>query len=295
MCEADLILVLGSRFSDRATGDKARFANGARILHIDIDPAEIDKNIPCYNSLVGDVGGVLELLFERLSPRKNAAWWERIAQIRAESLLPRRSGLTPQLVIETVRRHAREDTVVATDVGQHQMWVAQTYRFSRPRTFLTSGGLGTMGFGLGAAIGACIGSGGRETVLFTGDGSFHMNLNELATAVSYRLPLRIFLINNGVLGMVYQWQHLFYENRFSCTQPERKTDFKALAEAFGAQGFVLSDAEDAEAIVSRAFACEGVALVDCSIAKNELVLPMIPPGGSMYDLILSSERGVSHE
>ncbi len=285
--EADLIVVVGSRFSDRATGNKSEFAKNAKIIHIDIDPAEIDKNIPTFKSLVGDIDEVLEIFNERLAPRENKLWWEQLAKMKeqAENDTAGPQRLTPKFIIEKIRQYTTEDTVIATDVGQHQMWVAQYYSFSKPRTFLTSGGLGTMGFGMGAAIGATFGTGKQKTVLITGDGSFHMNLNELATAVSQDLPLVVVIMNNSVLGMVRQWQTMFFDKRYAYTTLERKTDYKMLAEAFGAKGFVLSEAGEADRVFDKAFAAEGVVVIDCRIDRDEMVLPMIPPGGSINDII----------
>ena len=180
-----------------------------------------------------------------------------------------------------------DDAPVATDVGQHQMWTAQRYRFEKPRTFLTSGGLGTMGFGLGAAIGGCVASGRKRTVLFTGDGSFGMNLNEMATAVSQKLPVIIVVMDNGVLGMVRQWQAAFYNGHFSETTLGRKTDFPALAKAFGAKGYLVSTKEELDDTMKKAIEEDGPVLIDCVMDKDERVLPMIPPNGSIDDIILS--------
>jgi acetolactate synthase-1/2/3 large subunit len=185
-----------------------------------------------------------------------------------------------------MRDAAGDDTPVATDVGQHQMWVAQHYDFARPRTFLTSGGLGTMGFGLGAALGASVARGGGRAVLFTGDGSFHMNLNELATAVTYNLPVVIIVMNNGVLGMVRQWQGLFYDKRYSNTTLDRRTDYVKLAEAFGARGYRAGDMDALKLALDAAFSHNSPVVIDCVISQDEMVLPMIPPGGSIEDMIL---------
>ena len=191
----------------------------------------------------------------------------------------------PKDIIEKVMEYTDENTIVATDVGQHQMWVAQYYRFKKPRTYLTSGGLGTMGFGMGAAIGGCFASGCKKTVLFTGDGSFGMNLNEMATAVSNNLPLVILIFNNGVLGMVRQWQNTFYDQRYSQTTLNRKTDFVKLAEAFGATGFRVMDIKMLKEALDTAFKTQGPVVIDCSISQDEKVLPMIPPGGSIDNII----------
>jgi acetolactate synthase-1/2/3 large subunit len=218
---------------------------------------------------------------------KRENWWLRISELREPAAPRNMEMLTPRLVIEKARAYAGPDALVATDVGQHQMWTAQYYSFSKPRRFLTSGGLGTMGFGMGAAIGGCVGTGGRRTVLFTGDGSFHMNLNELATAVTEGLPLTVVILNNGVLGMVRQWQTLFFEKRYAGTTLNRRTDFVKLAEAFGARGFLVERPEELDDVFKSAFEGNGVSVIDCRIGPDEMVFPMIPPNGSIRDIICS--------
>lgn len=283
---ADLIIAAGVRFSDRATGNKTEYTRKAKIIHIDIDPAEIDKNIPSNIAVMGNIKDVLNKLIKIVSEKKNPEWHKRIEEYRHDYYEEDTDRLTPKKVIESVHSFCNSDTVVATDVGQHQMWVAQYYPFEKPRTHLTSGGLGTMGFGMGAAIGGCIASGKRKTVLFTGDGSFGMNLNEMATAVSGNLPLVIIVMNNGVLGMVRQWQTAFYDGRYSNTTLNRKTDFVKLAEAFGAKGIRVSEVSELNDVIAKAFETDGPVLVDCMIDMDEKVLPMIPPGGSIKDIIL---------
>jgi len=290
MYEADLIIGVGTRFSDRAIGNQAAFSKGRRVLHIDIDPAEIGKNIPAYAALIGDVRQVLQKLLEADISRRENGWLARVRELQADPdsrLDMGRDRLNPQVLIEAVRKKTPEDAIVATDVGQHQMWAAQYFSFGRPRTFITSGGLGTMGFGMGAAIGACIGSGRKRTVLFTSDGSFHMNLNELATAVTNRLPLTIVLLNNNALGMVRQWQKIFFDERYSQTTLNRKTDYALLAEAFGARGLRLSELGQLDAVLDEALSADGPVLVDAAIDPDERVLPMIPPGGTIDEIILS--------
>ncbi len=285
---ADLVIAVGVRFSDRATGNKNEYLKHARIIHIDADAAEIDKNIPSTLGIVGNVRDVIKAILARLEEASHPAWWEEIEEIRRyeeENVAKQDRGFTPYRIIEAVNARTSPDTPVATDVGQHQMWTAQRYRFESPRTFITSGGLGTMGFGLGAAIGASVGVGGRA-VLFTGDGSFGMNLNELATAVSQKLPLVILILNNGVLGMVRQWQTMFYHRHYSETTLDRKTDFVKLAEAFGATGFRADSEESLQSALDRAFSLDGPVVIDCLIDCDERVLPMIPPGGTVNDLVI---------
>jgi len=289
MSMSDLIIAIGTRFSDRATGNKLEFSKGRKILHIDIDPAEIGKNIPAYVSLVGDVKLVLEALTKSIPATTRAEWHKQVEEIKSHPdchLDMDQSRLNPQAIIEATRKYMKPDEIVATDVGQHQMWVSQYYKFSKPRTFITSGGLGTMGFGMGAAIGACIGGNRKRTVLFTGDGSFHMNLNEMATAVSNNLPIIIIVMNNNVLGMVRQWQNLFFEERYSSTTLNRKTNFVKLAEAFGATGYRLEKMSEMDDVLKKAFSQNGVVLIDAVIDSDEKVLPMIPPGGTINDIIL---------
>lgn len=288
MAKSDLIIAIGTRFSDRATGNKKEFSSGKNIIHIDIDPAEIGKNIPVFVSLIGDVKTVLQKL-NAIEQCDKTEWHKEIEQIVSHPdnrLEMDKDRLTPQQIIEQARKFTSSDDVVVTDVGQHQMWTAQYYKFSAPRTFVTSGGLGTMGFGMGAAIGSSIARGGKRTVLITGDGSFHMNMNEVVTAVANKLPIIIVVMNNNVLGMVRQWQTLFFAKRYSQTSLYRKTDYVKLAEAFGAKGFVLSDKKDTEDILKKAFAENGPVIIDAHIHPDEKVLPMIPPGGSVKDIIV---------
>lgn len=289
MYEADLILALGVRFSDRATGNKSKFANGAKILHIDVDPAEIDKNIPAHLGISANLKDTVARILEKTFPQTHPEWQKKIAEWKEYEY--RNSyiavgKLHPYLIIDKVMEHTEADTPIATDVGQHQMWVAQHYRFEGKRTLISSGGLGTMGFGMGGAIGGAVAS-GKRTVLFTGDGSFGMNLNEMATAVSEKLPIVIVLFNNGVLGMVRQWQNLFYGKRFSQTTLDRKTDFVKLAEAFGAKGLSADDEDSLKAALNEAFSTDGPVLIDCKVDKDEMVFPMIPAGGTITDLLVN--------
>ncbi len=287
MHKADCIIALGARFNDRVTGNRAKFARGARIIHIDIDGAELNKTVEAAHTLRGDVQKTLEKLLPLLQEKKHPQWQTQIEALRKEENQygDNRSGMTPKAVLETVNRYLAPNTPVATDVGQHQMWAAQYISFQNPRRFLSSGGLGTMGFGLGAAIGAACGVKER-TVLITGDGSFGMCLQEMATAVSNHIPLVILIMNNGVLGMVRQWQTLFFDKHYSNTVLDRKTDFVRLAEAFGARGSRVCTLEALDEALKIAFQTSGPYIIDCAIDKDEFVLPMLPPGGSMDDIIV---------
>lgn len=290
--EADLVIAIGARFSERATGNKDVYVRNCNILHIDVDAAEIDKNITTQLGINGDVKETLRKLISAVSPANHPAWNAEIDKFKEKeaSFEPKSDIMTPYDVIDTVNAKMPEDAVIATDVGQHQMWVAQRYRFEKPRTFVSSGGLGTMGFGMGAAIGAYIAS-EKPVVLFTGDGSFGMNLNELATAVSCNVPLIVVIMNNGVLGMVRQWQTLFFNKHYSNTTLCRQTDFVKLAEAFGAMGFRAADTDELAKALDEAIAAKRPAVIDCTISKDEFVLPMLPPGGSIDDIITEIHGG----
>lgn len=289
--EADLIIAIGVRFSDRATGNKTRFAKNARIIHIDIDSKELNKNIPADITMEGDLKDALTRLLPKLERKSRPEWQERVQELLNEeevhtTTMMRKTpegSLNPYKIIDIVSRFSKGLTV-ATDVGQHQMWTAQRYPHSGTRTFLTSGGLGTMGFGMGAAIGASKAT-GKRSVLFTGDGSFGMNLNELATSVTKKTPLVIVIMNNGVLGMVRQWQTLFYNKHYSETTLERGTDFVKIAEGFGAKGRLVFTEDELEAACREAFSFNGTYVIDCAVDCDEFVLPMMPPGGSIDDII----------
>ncbi len=288
MHKADCIIALGARFNDRVTGNRAKFATKAKIVHIDVDGAELSKTVEATHGLRGDMKLTLQKLLPLIDQVERPQWQEQIRALREEETagLDPRPGMTPRAVLGALNRRLNDNTPVATDVGQHQMWAAQHLSFSRIRRFLSSGGLGTMGFGMGAAIGAQMGTGERS-VLVTGDGSFGMNLNELATAVANKIPMVILLLNNGVLGMVRQWQTLFFDKHYSNTVLDaRQTDFVALAQAFGAQASRALTPEELETALDKAFACDGPYLIDCAIDKDEFVLPMLPPGGSMDDIIV---------
>lgn len=286
--EADLIITAGCRFSDRGTGNTAKYARNAKIIHMDIDASELCKNIPVELGMTGSMKEILQKLAEKLPQQTHADWMARVAELQEKTReleAQNPDELTPFTAIDALAEAADNETIVATDVGQHQMWVAQHYPFETPRTFISSGGLGTMGFGLGAAIGAATAT-GKKTILVTGDGSFGMNLNELATAVTNQTPVVVFIMNNGVLGMVRQWQTLFFDKHYSNTTLERKTDFVKLAEAFGMPGYRAMNMAELKEVLPKAFAEKGPVLVDCAIDCDAFVLPMLPPGGCIDDIIV---------
>ena len=289
---ADLIIGVGVRFSDRATGNTKKFAKGTKIIQLDPDFAEINKNINVDLGIVADVKDAFLRIAEKAQESKKPEWASQVEVLKAkeqeiakkaEALAKDR--MTPKQIFDVINANKLPRTIITTDVGQHQMWAAQYSKFDTTRRFVSSGGLGTMGFGLGAAIGARIAT-NDPTVLITGDGSFGMNLNELATAVSYNVPLVIIIANNGVLGMVRQWQNLFFEKRFSNTILERKTDFVKLAEAFGAVGMRATNIKEFEDAFKKAVTINGPVVIDTYIDKDEFVLPMLPPGGSIDDIIV---------
>lgn len=294
--EADLVIGIGVRFSDRATGNTAKYAKNTQFIQLDVDISELGKNIGVDVGVHGDLKDSLERICALVEKNDRPQWKKIVDDLKVQEKAiakkaeeTAKAPLTPKQVMDIINEIKLDSTVVATDVGQHQMWAAQYLKFKLNRTFASSGGLGTMGYGLGAAMGAAVGTGER-TVLVTGDGSFGMNLNELATAVSYNLPITIVLLNNGVLGMVRQWQTLFYGERYSNTVLGRKTDFMKLAEAFGAKGYRVATPEDFRKAFSEASKGEGTHLIEVLIDKDEFVLPMLPPGGSIDDIIVERER-----
>ncbi len=287
MHHADCIVALGVRFNDRVTGNRAKFATKAQIVHIDVDGAELSKNISPAHALRGDLKLTLQKLLPLIEKKEHAQWQQAVSQLKNDEQwsLDHREGLTPRNALLTLNRFTGGRLPVATDVGQHQMWAAQTLDFRQERRFISSGGLGTMGFGMGAAMGAQIAT-GQQAVLVTGDGGFGMCLNELATAVHEHIPLVILIMNNGVLGMVRQWQTLFFDKHYSNTVLDRQTDFVALSKAFGADGLRAETMEQLEKALETAFAAKAPFVIDCVIDKDEFVLPMLPPGGSMDDIIV---------
>jgi acetolactate synthase-1/2/3 large subunit len=289
--KADLLIAIGARFSDRVTSRADKFARDATILHFDIDPAEINKNIPAQAWVVGDIRSALTAVIEKLPSKIETQWADEIAHWkgRVPKAHHRKTDLHPRFIIEETARRLGSDAIVVTDVGQHQMWTAQFYPISRPRSFITSGGLGTMGFGLGAALGAKTANPTRPVVLFTGDGSFRMNCAEMATLTNYRVPLLIVIINNRVLGMVRQWQNLFYEERYAETTLDRPPDFCKLADAYGLAGYRAENEPafaDALSAALSDIAAGRSALIEALIDRDEKVLPMVPGGKPIDEQIL---------
>lgn len=287
--EADLVIAVGTRFSDRVALNPDSFAKRAKIIQIDIDPSELGKNVDVDLSLTGDASYILQAILPYVEKTEHKLWMEQIRGWQKDDYKPVDSDteLKPHQIIDEICNQAGPEAVYVTDVGQHQMWAAQYLHHTKSRGFLTSGGLGTMGFGYGAAIGAQMALGrDARVVMLTGDGSFHMNLNEACTAVSYDLPIITVIFNNQVLGMVRQWQTTFYEKRYSDTDPHRKTDFVKLADGFGAKGYRAATPAEFKAAFADAMKQKGPSWIDCRIGKDEKVLPMIPGGGTVNDIIM---------
>lgn len=284
--DADLIVAAGARFSDRVAGDTEKFGANARIIHLDIDLKEINKNVKVDSWLLGDIKELLSELKAKLTQQNHEQWKKELSKYTTITEVKDGKYITPQEILRAVEELRGDNDIVVTDVGQHQMWAAQECRFRAPRTFLTSGGLGTMGYGMGAAIGAYMGCPDKKVFLATGDGSFHMNMNEMVTLKSYDIPVIIMVFNNTVLGMVRQWQKLFYGRRFSQTDPHRATDFVAAAKAFGIEGFSVSEEKDIMPTLKKAVELNAPVLIDFHISPDANVLPMIPPGKDVDDIIL---------
>ncbi len=288
--QADLLIVCGARFSDRVIMNAKTFAPQIKILHLDIDDAEINKNIVSHGSVCGDIKVILSQLSERIQVQHRGEWLAQIAEWKTQEPRPTPGKLTPQALIDAVQAAMPDDAIVATDVGQHQMWVAQRYRFKFPRTLCTSGGLGTMGYGMGAAIGAQFAEPNRRVVLFTGDGSFHMNFNELVTVATNNLPIVIVILNNGVLGMVRQWQKVLYNQHYSQTTTHRRTDYVKLADAFGIAGMRITSRAELSRVIPEAVALNKPVVIEVRISKDENVLPMVTPGKSYNDQITEIDK-----
>ncbi len=282
--ECDLLIALGARFSDRVVGNASKFASNAKVLHIDIDAAEIDKNIKTYTSLVGDLKEVLNKLNSKLEKQEHNTWMMHIQELKERYPLSyNKNVLSGPYIIEEIDRITEGKAIISTDVGQHQMWAAQYYRYTQPRTFLSSGGLGTMGYGLGACIGAKMGCPDKICINIAGDGCFRMNMNELATASRYNIPIIQVVINNHVLGMVRQWQSLFYDHRYSQTVLEDKVDFAKVAEGLGCEAITVTTKEEVAPAIEKAIACGKPVLLNCIIDKDDCVFPMVPAGAAISD------------
>ena len=286
--QADFVLTLGARFSDRVALNTKSFAKKADIAMVDIDKSEINKNVEVDVSCIGDVKDFVTKLLPKVKEAEHPEWDETITQWKEKERVVKAPGckLHPSEIVEIMCDKAEDDTIYVTDVGQHQMWAAQYIKHNAAKKFLTSGGLGTMGYGYGAAIGAQIACPDNRVIHITGDGSFHMNLNEACTAVSNNLPIITVIMNNQVLGMVYQWQTIFYDKRFSNTTPERKTDFVKLIEAFGGTGYRAETPEEFAEAMDKALMADGPVWIDCRISREERVLPMIPSGKSVENMII---------
>ena len=289
--ESELFIALGSRFNDRVTGDVNKFCKSAKIVQIDIDAAEINKNVRTAHHIVGDVKSVLKRLLQLLeaSPIETAAreqWLSAIQTLKLPVHAARHAGFSPKAILTQVQEHLPKDAIIVTDVGQHQMWAARYYNYDVPGTFITSGGFGTMGYGAGAAMGAAVAKQDRKVVLITGDGCFRMNSNELATMQHYGIPVVIIVMNNGVLGMVRQWQTVFYGKRYSQTNLDRGPDFAKLADAYGLKGYSVCSLEQFDEAFTKSINSGETAVIDCHIGCDETITPMVAPGKPITEFVL---------
>lgn len=285
--KCDLLIAVGARFSDRVISDVKRFAPYAKIIHIDIDPAELGKNVETHVEICGDVKDVLRILNERVKERQENGWNDQIRQWKEEYPLKYTDNgkVNPQYVIETLYKLTEGDAIITTEVGQNQMWAAQFYKFKAPRTFISSGGLGTMGYGLGASIGAALGRPDKKVINIAGDGSFMMNSTELATVARYNIPIVQLVLNNRVLGMVRQWQDLFFEKRYSHSSFGNEVDFMKLAEAYSIKAMRIRKNDEAEGVLSKALAMNEPVVVECEVHPDEKVYPIVPAGAAIDELI----------
>ena len=282
--KCDLLITIGARFSDRVTGNTRNFARNAKVIQIDVDAAEINKNVLVDCSVVGDAKEVLKRLIDMVEQEEHKEWLEYVEELKAKyPLRYNQEGLSGPAIIEEIYRPTKGDAIIVTEVGQHQMWAAQYYKYKAPRTFLSSGGLGTMGYGLGAAIGAKMGNPDKVVINVAGDGCFRMNMNEIATATRNDIPLIQVVINNQVLGMVRQWQTLFYEGRYSNTVLKDKVDFVKLAEAMGAVGIRVTKKEELQEALAKAIELNTTVVLDCMIDSDDKVFPMVPAGANIED------------
>ncbi|AEM22696.1 acetolactate synthase, large subunit, biosynthetic type [Brachyspira intermedia PWS/A] len=292
MNEADLILAVGTRFSDRVALNTSKFGGVAKKIHIDIDKSEINKNVHVDYSIIGDLNDVLDRFNKLVKRVEDDEWVKYLSDLRAKEMKEdsdrntKKDGIYPSKVMDIIGNKTKDDAIYVTDVGQHQMWAVQYIRHTKPRSFITSGGLGTMGFGYGAALGVQVAKPDRRVIHITGDGSFYMNLNEVATAVEYNLPVITIILNNSTLGMVRQWQTIFYDKRYSSTDINKKMDYVKVAEGFGAKGFRCETIKEFETAFEEALKCNCPVWIECVIDKDLKVLPMIPAGGTIDDIIV---------
>ena len=282
----DLIIALGARFSDRVISHKNHVKN-ARVIQIDIDPAEINKNVKVDSYIIGDIKEVLKKLFPMVNEKENIAWINKMNELKAlnNKEVIKEGVLTPEYLFTLLNKIDKGNFIITTEVGQHQMWTAQNYKFYKPRTFISSGGLGTMGFGMGASIGAQVANPKAVVFNIAGDGSFGMDCNEFATAVNFKIPVKVIVMNNNALGMVRQWQSLFYECRYAETTLNRATDFVKLAEAFGGTGFRVEKPEELQEVLEKALATDGPVIIDYKIDSDDMVFPMVAPGAPINEII----------
>lgn len=288
--ECDLLITIGARFSDRVTGNAQKFAKHAKILHIDIDPAEVNKNVFALYSVIGDIKEVLKILNQKLEQQNHKDWMEHIIGLKNKFPLKYNPNqLTGPYILEKLYEITKGDAIITTEVGQHQMWSAQFFKYTKPRTFISSGGLGTMGYGLGACIGAKVGMPDKTVINIAGDGCFRMNMNEIATATRYNIPIVQIIFNNHVLGMVRQWQTLFYEQRYSYTNLNDKVDFIKVSEGLGAKAYRITKKEEVEPVLKEALALNEPVVIECIIDSDDKVWPMVAPGAAIEEVFTDED------